>query len=127
MNIFHITNVGISSIFIFQPTAALKSIGCFKDQKTRAIATLERQRLILDGNYRLRSDPITKCKKAACSFGYECFAVQHGGWCASSQTACSTYGMYGPSTQCQSDGEGGAHANHVYRIIGNNLYLNITY
>ena len=127
IDIFHITKVGFSSIFILQTTAAWKSIGCFQDNSTRAIPILEGQSLILDGHPFSRSDPIAKCKKAACSFGYECFAVQDGGWCLSSQTACSTYGVYEPSTQCQSDGEGGPFANHVYRIIGNNIYLNITY
>ena len=104
-----------------QISAALIPLGCFKDTDDRAIPPLEGQSSILDGSYGSRSDPITKCKKAACALGYKCFAVQHGGWCASSESACSTYGKYGPSTDCQADGEGGAGANEVYRIAGNNL------
>ena len=110
------------SFFILQTSAALIPIGCFKDHSNRAIPPLEGQSSILDGDYRLRSDPITKCKKVACALGYNCFAVQNGGWCASSERACSTYGIYGPSAGCRPGGEGGSFANHVYRITGNNLY-----
>ena len=48
--------------------------------------------------------------------GYQVFALQAGGWCASSSTALETYKKYGPSYVCQNDGEGGDMANQVYLI-----------
>jgi hypothetical protein len=50
------------------------------------------------------------------STGFTVFAVQNGGWCASSATAGETYTKYGESTDCVGDGEGGGWANRVYRI-----------
>ena len=54
--------------------------------------------------------------EAAISFGYEVFALQNGGWCASTATAGKTYQKYGSSAACRDDGEGGFWANEVYRI-----------
>ena len=48
--------------------------------------------------------------------GYQVFALQAGGWCASSPTALDTYKKYGPSSNCGNDGEGGKWANQVYQI-----------
>ena len=48
--------------------------------------------------------------------GYQVFALQAGGWCASSPTALDTYKKYGQSSNCASDGEGGGWANQVYLI-----------
>ena len=45
------------------------------------------------------------------------FALQDGGWCASSPIAGGTYDKYGESNNCPEDGEGGQSANHVYRIV----------
>ena len=73
---------------------------------------------ILDGSYRARKDPITKCAAAAVRRGYTIFAVQHGGWCAASATAAHTFDKHGKSTACKSDGEGGVWANQVYVIKG---------
>ena len=42
------------------------------------------------------------------------FALQDGGWCASSATAWDTYSKYGQSLDCKEDGEGGVWANNVY-------------
>ena len=44
------------------------------------------------------------------------FALQNGGWCASSADAVKTYQKYGKSTSCATDGEGGAWGNQVYKI-----------
>ena len=71
---------------------------------------------ILDGSYLSRKDPIEKCYQAAKKRGFRVFAVQNGGWCASSATAVTTYAKYGESTACNSDGEGGPFANQVYNI-----------
>ena len=72
----------------------------------------------LKGNYGTRPDAIEKCYKAAISKGYRYFAVQNGGWCASSSTAGNTYKKYGPSKGCKSNGKGGSWANEVYKIKG---------
>ena len=55
--------------------------------------------------------------------GYSMFAVQNGGWCASSRLAEETFNKYGRSSACRSDGEGGPWANQVYELIGKLLNL----
>ena len=45
------------------------------------------------------------------------FAVQHGGWCASTKRAHLTYGRYGRSNRCR-NGKGGPWANDVYVLKG---------
>ena len=101
----------------------VKKVGCYKDTWNRAVPTLEGKDGLLDGRYRTRRDAINKCAKAAKKRGYKVFAVQHGGWCASSATAQYTYDKYGVSTACESDGEGGPWANQVYTIGGLCLQL----
>ena len=95
------------------------SLGCFSDPGPyRVIPTLEGSSQFLDGDYRKRTDPITKCYRAAAVLGYRCFALQNGGWCASSKDACSTYARKGTSSLCGTDGEGGPHSNNVYKRSG---------
>ena len=94
----------------------LEDLGCWKDTSDRAIPTLEGQDDILDGSYKSREDAIEKCRQAAESRGFTIFAVQDGGWCASSADAESTYQKYGASDKCGADGEGGGWSNQVYRI-----------
>ena len=72
----------------------------------------------MDGSYKSRQDSIEKCYKAAKKRGFHIFAVQDGGWCASSTTAGKTFNKYGKSTACKSDGKGGPWANQVYYITG---------
>ncbi|KAI8509127.1 hypothetical protein Bbelb_129750 [Branchiostoma belcheri] len=92
-------------------------LGCWVDDAApRAIPGLEGLDPILDGDYWLRTDAIKKCQEAAVSRGYEVFAVQNGGWCGSSVNAKQTYKMYGVSTACRADGEGGPGANEVYLV-----------
>ena len=91
-----------------------KAVGCYRDNSSRAIMTLEGTDPILDGNYWTREDPVAKCAVAAMRNGYNMFAVQNGGWCASSANAQDTYRKYGPSNECEGDGEGGPWANQVY-------------
>ena len=101
--------------------AAYRSLGCWKDyyfdESSRAIPGLEGKSEILDGQYASRSDPVEKCYKAAVSYGYTVFALQNGGWCASSATAQKTYQIYGPATNCGDHGKGGQLANDVYEIV----------
>ncbi|XP_002734997.1 uncharacterized protein LOC100371411 [Saccoglossus kowalevskii] len=93
-----------------------KHVGCYKDEGNRAIPTLEGTDIRLDGDYSTRSNPIQKCAEVARDLGYSMFAVQDGGWCASSANAENTFAIYGASSLC-SNGEGGAWANDVYRLI----------
>ena len=51
------------------------------------------------------------------------FAVQNGGWCASSATAEKTFDKYGKSSDCKKDGKGGGWANDVYTIRGLWIFL----
>ncbi|KAI8487880.1 hypothetical protein Bbelb_343280 [Branchiostoma belcheri] len=95
----------------------LQSLGCWADTTDRAIPTLEGQDPILDGPYPSRTDAVRKCQHAAARRGYTVFAVQNGGWCASSADALQTYQKHGESDACQADGEGGSWANEVYRIV----------
>ena len=53
------------------------------------------------------------------------FAVQDGGWCASSALAASTFDTYGKLTACKADGKGGPWANQVYYIKGINTNLDV--
>ncbi|XP_077978165.1 uncharacterized protein LOC144433688 [Glandiceps talaboti] len=99
------------------PLQQYESIGCFRDTSQRAIPTLEGQDYRLDGAYKRRQDAINKCANAASRCGFNIFAVQHGGWCASSADALDTYDKYGPSGSCMNDGEGGPWANHVYVLV----------
>ncbi|XP_035699356.1 uncharacterized protein LOC118431996 [Branchiostoma floridae] len=94
------------------------SLGCWRDTADRAIPTMEGSDARLDGSYQARQDAINKCSKLAKARGFNFFAVQNGGWCASSATAGQTYRKYGPSTSCKTDGEGGPWGNQVYQITG---------
>ena len=94
------------------------TIGCFQDQGSRAISTLEGIDSILDGSYPYRADAINKCYQAAKERGFHMFAVQAGGWCASSASAAQTFDKYGKSSACGVDGKGGGWSNQVYIIKG---------
>ncbi|XP_077978220.1 uncharacterized protein LOC144433736 [Glandiceps talaboti] len=95
----------------------LNDLGCWEDKRDRAVPTLEGEDDGLDGNYRRREDAVLKCAEAARKRGFKVFAVQNGGWCASSGDAGDTYKKYGSSNDCKKDGEGGPWANQVYEII----------
>ena len=105
------------------------SIGCFKDETTRAIPSIEGITTnldgtpILDGHYRSRWNAIGKCFHTANNLGYSTFAVQDGGQCFSSNNARDTYNKYGSSTDCKKDGKGGPMANEVYAIKGRGYNL----
>ena len=95
-----------------------KTVGCYKDIiSNRAIPTLEGTDPILDGSYDKRKDPIEKCAVAAMKKGFSMFVVQNGGWCASGANAQNTFALYGESTACKGDGEGGPMANQVYHFL----------
>ncbi|CAK8681949.1 uncharacterized protein LOC143452496 [Clavelina lepadiformis] len=98
-------------------------LGCWRDcgQNSencalRTIPTLEGTSSMLDGNYWTRSFALEKCARLAREKGYPAFALQHGGWCASSANILSTYRKYGRQSNCGSDGEGGTSSNEVYQF-----------
>ena len=86
---------------------------------------MEGQDANLDGNYEARNLAIRKCYQAAKNRGFQVFAIQNGGWCASSAIAASTYDKYGKSTACKAGGKGGPWANQVYYIKGINKILHV--
>ncbi|XP_078612531.1 uncharacterized protein LOC144882551 isoform X1 [Branchiostoma floridae x Branchiostoma japonicum] len=94
------------------------SLGCWKDNSDRAIPILEGTDPRLDGPYRERNDAIEKCSQVALSRNFPAFSVQHSGQCFGSADGLNTYNKYGPSSDCEGDGEGGVWANEVYQIIG---------
>ena len=95
-------------------------IGCFRDTGRRAIPTLEGKSRLLRGNYRRRLYAFQKCASAAMKRGMRMFALQHGGWCASSRRAHLTFAKYGKSKKCRRNGKGGPWANNVYILRGMN-------
>ena len=101
---------------------AAKHIGCYRDTGRRAVAPLEGRSRLLRGHYRRRRYARRKCALAAQKRGYRVFAVQHGGWCASSRTGHLTYRKYGKSNRCR-NGKGGPWANDVYVLRGKELEI----
>ena len=100
------------------------SVGCYKDNSSRAIRTLEGTDPILDGPFYSRANPVAKCAVAAMRAGHSMFAVQKGGWCSASATAPQTFDKYGKSTACNAYGEGGWWANQVY-ILGKEVAVRL--
>ena len=90
-------------------------LGCWQDYSSRAIPPLERKDSTLKGHYWARGNAFQKCADAARNKGYSVFALQHGGWCASSRDAGCTYFKYGESDKCK-DGTGAGWTNSVYMI-----------
>ena len=100
-------STGILQLFV-------DDLGCWKDTAIRAIPILEGQEAdLLTGAYNTRNDPVRQCAMAAIRRGYTTFALQNGGQCMSSPIAQATYKMFGKSTTCPDDGEGGPWANNV--------------
>ena len=100
-------------------SADITPLGCYKDSaQQRAIPTMEGKSVILDGDYRIRENAMAKCAMVARGRGFHIFALQDGGWCATSDTAEETFYKYGKSSDCLSDGKGGNLANDVYAIKG---------
>lgn len=94
------------------------SLGCFSDNdQDRAVPTMEGTHQLLKGSFLSRKDAVEKCAKVTRSRGWKVFAVQDGGWCASSPTAHLTYNKYGTAVNCV-NGKGGMFANDVYIING---------
>ena len=112
-------NCHAKSICIYLSFPDYHKVGCYKDRLDRAIPKLiEGSDPVLDGwffnSYGSRVNPIEKCAVAAMRAGHSMFAVQDGGWCASSADALHTFNKYGTSNACKDDGQGGPWANQVY-------------
>jgi len=93
-----------------------KSLGCWKDSIPRALASAEGNSSFLNGHYRRREHPIQECYVTAKSLGRQIFAIQDGGQCFTSEGTQMSHQIYGPSSDCKDDGEGGPMANEVYEI-----------
>ncbi|CAH1267833.1 CPAMD8 [Branchiostoma lanceolatum] len=102
----------------------IERLGCWTDTADRAIPTVEGSDPRLDRPYQSRQRAFQKCQAVALSLNFSVFALQNGGWCASSAEAGNTYKMYGPSGDCRDDGEGGPWANEVYKITQRGSLLN---
>ena len=77
-------------------------VGCFLDKWIRAVPTLEGNHpLLMDSDYKSRSDPLQKCAEAALDKGFQVFGLQNGGQCFAGVNGETTFDMYGPSNQCQ--------------------------
>ena len=132
--LFLFSNLYLFNCYVFipghvDPTNPYTRMGCWADtSQRRAIPTLEGSDPILDNHYLHRKQARLKCLIAASKRGFTVFALQAGGWCASSATAQSTYKRYGTSSGCLPDGKGGSFANHVYKINGkHSLSLSILF
>lgn len=88
------------------------SLGCWKDQQ--AIPSVEGNPK-LDGPYKARSDALRKCYEVTLSLGYSVFGLQDSGKCMTGPNALHSYRTV-ESNNCNTDGEGGSDANHVYKI-----------
>ena len=94
------------------------SLGCYRDDdENRAVPTIEGTHSLLKGSFLIRKNAVEKCAEVTRRRGWKVFAVQGGGWCASSPTAHLTYNKYGAAINCV-DGKGGMFANDVYIIRG---------
>nr|XP_039269282.1 uncharacterized protein LOC120344229 [Styela clava] len=99
-------------------------VGCYNEETPftggRVIATVEGQYPTVSGSYRARTNAIQKCARIAFCLGYKVFALQDGGWCATSENAHLTYNSYGHSSACPpGGGEGAPATNAVYQITNN--------
>lgn len=88
--------------------------GCWKDTRNRAIADASRYGYV-NNNYKNMTNAINKCQQLAASRRHKFFAIQDGGWCATSSDAGYTYKKYGEINKC-SNGKGGPWANNVYKL-----------
>ncbi|CAB3996086.1 partial [Paramuricea clavata] len=98
------------------------SLGCWKDTWIRAIQPLEkRHELLMNGDYKLREDPLRKCAVAALDNKMKLFAIENGGQCLGDTTITSSYKKYGAADHCKDDGYGGPWSMQVYGFTGANL------
>ena len=106
--------------------SAYTSLGCWKDERNRALKLLEGKSGHLQVHYKRRENPVNQCALAALEKGVSTFAVQDGGQCfgSSLDSVLESYQQYGESTSCNTEGTGGPMANSVYKF-GKSLGLSI--
>ena len=79
----------------------------------RSIPTLEGNHpLLMDSDYKARTDPLQKCAEAALDKGYRVFGLQNGGQCFAGQNGENRYNIYGSSPLCK-----GNHLRHMYIFL----------
>ena len=100
------------SLGLLGPIYKYRSLGCWKDDKDRAIAGEKR-----------KVSSIQECFNIADSLGNNVFAVESNDECFTASTAKGTYKNHGPCDNCESDGLGGHWCMEVYEILGIFLYL----
>ena len=68
----------------------------------RSIPTLEGNHpLLMDPDYKTRTDPLQKCAEAALDKGFKVFGLQNGGQCFAGVNGETRYNMYGPMDNCK--------------------------
>lgn len=103
-----------ASAQLTQPTfSKYNRIGCYADANIRAIPNASESGYD-NKDYKAKSDAIQSCADFAKSKGFKGFALQNGGWCATSADAHLTYNKYGPSATC-ANGKGAGHTNDYYQ------------
>ena len=90
------------------------TIGCFKDQGTRAVE-----------HWLASVASIDSCYRAAKEKGFHVFAVEDRVECRGGYSAAKTFNKYGKSSNCRADGRGGIWANQVYIIKGKGKLANV--
>lgn len=78
---------------------------------------MEGTHTFLMDSFLTRKNAVDKCALVTKSRGWKVFAIQDGGWCASSSIAHLTYNKYSTADNCVG-GKGGMFANDVYIIDG---------
>ena len=58
----------------------------------------------MNGNYKLREDPLRKCAIAALDKKMKLFAIENGGQCLGETTITSSYKIYGAADHCKGIG-----------------------
>ncbi|EDO35755.1 predicted protein [Nematostella vectensis] len=93
------------------------SIGCWRDEPDRALASMESIFPILDGaDYKNRRFSVRKCAQVARVQGFPAFAVENGGQCLGGKNIMQKYHKYGASHECRRDGKGGPWSMEVYKF-----------
>lgn len=88
-------------------------VGCYADSDMRAIPDASESGYD-NKDYKAKSDAVKTCAEFAKSKGFKGFAIQDGGWCATSADAHLTYNKYGPSATC-ANGKGAGWTNEYYQ------------
>ena len=55
----------------------------------------------MDGNYKVREDPLRKCAIAALEKNMKLFAIENGGQCLGDTAITSSYKKYGAAKKCK--------------------------